>query len=266
MNEKESEKMASLGVLTAGIAHEINNPINFVFAGSNSLARDFEDIKFVIEKLKIIEIDDIPAEEKLIRIKNAMVECEYNEAVSAMEQTIKDIILGAVRASEIVEGLRSFSRSESKMWSSYEIHKAIDGMLILLKNKYKHHIEIIKDYDNTIPSIETLGGKFNQVIMNVLSNSIDAIDTSGSIFITTKKIGDKVQLSVRDTGKGIPDSVKPKIFDPFFTTKDVGKGTGLGLSITYGIVNEHHGTIEFTSNENEGTNFIITIPIKQNRE
>jgi signal transduction histidine kinase len=259
----QSEKMASLGVLTAGIAHEINNPINFVFAGSNCLARDFQDIKHVIDSIKIIEAQNIPSDEKIERIRQSMIECDYNEAVNAAEQTIKDIILGAIRATEIVEGLRSFSRGESSTWNSYDIHRAIEGVLILLKNKYKTHIEIIKDFDSTIPEIQTLGGKFNQVIMNLFSNAIDAIPDQGTIFVTTKRVGDKVTISVKDTGKGIPENIKPNIFDPFFTTKEVGKGTGLGLSISFAIVEEHHGTIEFISKESEGTEFIVTLPIRQ---
>ncbi len=259
----QSEKMASLGVLTAGIAHEINNPINFVFAGSNCLARDFQDIKHIVDSIKIIDSQNISAEEKINRIRKSMEECDYAEAVTGVEQTIKDIILGAVRATEIVEGLRSFSRGESTIWTQYDIHKAIEGVLILLKTKYKNRIDIIKDFDTSVPEIQSLGGKFNQVIMNLLSNAIDAIPNKGTIYITTFKVGNNVSLSIKDTGLGIPDNVKPKIFDPFYTTKEVGKGTGLGLSISFGIVHEHKGTIEFISKVGEGTEFIVTLPIRQ---
>jgi signal transduction histidine kinase len=259
----QSEKMASLGVLTAGIAHEINNPINFVFAGSNCLVRDFQDIKGAIEKMKLIENENFTAEEKLKQIKTTFEEYEFDEAISATEQTINDIRLGAKRAAEIVEGLKSFSRGESTDWVQYDLHNAIDGVLILLKNNYKNRIEIEKSFDPSLSFIEGRGGKFNQVIMNLLSNAIDAIDEEGTIFITTRKEKDNCVISIRDTGKGVPESIRTKIFDPFFTTKEVGKGTGLGLSITYGIITEHNGTLDLISEPEKGAEFIVTVPVRQ---
>ncbi|MDD2563574.1 MAG: tetratricopeptide repeat protein [Salinivirgaceae bacterium] len=261
----QSEKMASLGVLTAGIAHEINNPINFVFAGSNSLTRDFQDIKEVVRALEMVDQENITAEQKLMKIRGAMKDFEFDQAVEASEQTIKDIKLGAARAAEIVDGLRGFSRGETDDWIMYDLHKAIDGVLILLKNSYKGRIEITKEYDENLPQIESRGGQINQVIMNLLSNAIDAIEMKGSISITTKKTNSKVCIAISDSGKGIPSDVKSKMFDPFFTTKDVGKGTGLGLSISFGIILEHKGTIDVLSKEGEGSEFIVTLPIKQER-
>ncbi|HON19402.1 MAG TPA: ATP-binding protein, partial [Salinivirgaceae bacterium] len=259
----ESEKMASLGVLTAGIAHEINNPINFVFAGANCLKRDFGDVKNLLTKVKELNVDSGDLSSQTQEIIDYCKDINLEETIEAIEQTINDIHFGAVRAAEIVAGLKSFSRAETSEWIQYDLNAAIDGVLILLRNNYKNRIEIIKELDNSLPLIDCLGGKINQVIMNLLSNAIDAIDGTGKIFIKTRKVDKWVELSIRDTGIGIPEEVRKKIFDPFYTTKPVGKGTGLGLSITYGIVQEHHGTIEVISNPGEGTEFIIRLPMRK---
>ncbi len=259
----QSEKMASLGVLTAGIAHEINNPINFVFAGSNCLVRDFEDIKSVLEGIKVLEDNTPTAEEKIEKIKKTIGEFQFDIAIQASEQTIHDIRMGAKRVTEIVDGLKSFSRGETTEWIQYDLHKAIDGVLVLLKNNYKNRVEIEKSFDPDLTFIESRGGKFNQVIMNLLTNAIDAIENEGKIVITTRAKGNQCYLSIRDNGKGIPEAIRSRIFDPFFTTKEVGKGTGLGLSISYGIINEHCGTIDVNSVPGKGSEFIITVPIRQ---
>jgi signal transduction histidine kinase/streptogramin lyase len=261
----QSEKMASLGILTAGIAHEINNPVNFVFAGSNILKRDFEDIKYVIEKLSVIEQETLSPQEKLALIQQAIEEVDLKESFQAAEQTIKDILLGAVRAAEIVNGLKSFARGDSSEWVMYDLNKAIDGVLTLLKNNYKDRVEIVKELDTSLPFVESKGGKINQVIMNIISNAVDAIPDNGTIWIKTSHNSINVTLTIKDNGTGIPKSIKTKIFDPFFTTKDIGKGTGLGLSISYGIINEHNGSIEVESEIGKGTEFIITLPLKQDK-
>jgi signal transduction histidine kinase len=259
----QSEKMASLGVLVAGIAHEINNPVNFVFAGANSLSNDFQDINSVISVFDAINDKPLTPEEKLSVINLALREYNYAEAKAAVEQTVQDILVGAERIAEIVDGLRKFSRGESQEWKQFDIHQAIDGVLVLLKNQYKNRIEIVKNFDSQLPLILSKGGQLIQVFMNILTNSCDAIEGKGTITITTKLEDEKIYLSFADTGKGIPDEIKSKIFDPFFTTKDVGKGTGLGLSISYGIVDEHHGTIEVISEVGHGTTFTLHLPVNQ---
>lgn len=257
----QSEKMASLGVLTAGIAHEINNPINFVYAGVNSLSKDFDDISLVLENLKSIKTSDKPSE-IISNLLTLLKQQQFEEAYEGIRQTISDIKTGAERTAEIVEGLRNFSRTEQYLWSSANIHGIIDGVLMLLKNKYKNRIEIIRNFDPTIDAIDCRPGKINQAILNIISNGIDAIADKGEITITTKNLGSNISISIKDNGMGIRDEVKAKIFDPFYTTKDVGKGIGLGLSITYGIINEHKGTIKVESSVGEGTNFEITLPVK----
>ena len=260
----QSEKMASLGILTAGIAHEINNPINFVYAGINSLLQDFEDIKPVIEEIARInpQVDNL--KEKLIKIERLKAENYFDEAFEAIPQIISDIRLGADRTAEIVKGLRNFSRMDSEEMLPFNIHEGLDTSLLLLKNKYKNNIEIIKNYDPDLPYIHCHQGAINQVFLNILSNAIDAIEDTGKIWITTSREKDYLKISIKDNGCGMSDEIKEKIFDPFYTTKDVGKGTGLGMSITYGIIQEHEGHIGIISEQGKGTEIIITLPIKPN--
>lgn len=258
-----SEKMASLGVLTAGIAHEINNPINFVYAGVNSLTRDFEDImKVIIALIKTEKNQD--AEKTLDTFHKLRSEYEFDTAVDAVNQTLSDIRIGAERTAEIVEGLRNFSRSEREEWGSVNLHKTIEGVLLLLRNKYKNHVQIHKEFDPSIGEIDGKAGKLNQVFMNIVSNAIDAIEQNGTITIKTQKRGNFVNVIVTDSGKGMPIDIQNRIFDPFFTTKDIGKGVGLGLSITFGIIQEHNGSVEVKSKPNEGSQFTVTLPEFQN--
>jgi signal transduction histidine kinase len=146
-----------------------------------------------------------------------------------------------------------------------DIHEGIDSTLILLHNKYKNRIEIVKNYSD-LPFIECYPGQLNQVFMNILSNAVDAIDEKGTITISTSISGESVKVSIKDTGYGIHENLKTKIFDPFFTTKGVGKGTGLGLSISQSIIEKHKGTISFKSEQGNGTVFIITLPLSQSFE
>jgi signal transduction histidine kinase len=258
-----SEKMVSLGVLTAGIAHEINNPINFVITGINSLQKDFEDIIIVLTEINKLQFDDNNLAEKIKHIEKLKEEYSYSLAFEGIYETIDDIRLGANRTAEIVKGLRNFSRLDNDERSLYNIHEGIDAALLLLRNKYKSYIEIVKKYDENLPYIECFSGKLNQVFMNIISNAIDAIDSTvnGKIIITTQKFDDKVSISIKDNGHGMTQEIKSRIFDPFYTTKKVGKGTGLGLAITYGIIEEHKGNIAVISEPEKGTEFLISLPI-----
>ncbi len=258
----QSEKMASLGMLSAGIAHEINNPINFVYAGINSLLRDFEDIEPVVREIGKINPEDDNLKEKLKKIEQLKAEYNFDEAFEAIPQIISDIKLGADRTAEIVRSLRSFSRMDAAKKQLFNVHESLDTSLLLLKNKYKRRIEIFKNYAPGLPKINCHPGKINQVFLNIISNAIDAIEGEGKIWITTSREGDNIKISVKDTGCGMDEETKQKIFDPFYTTKDVGKGTGLGMSIAYGIIQEHKGKIEIVSEPGKGTEIIVTLPIK----
>ncbi len=258
----QSEKMASLGMLSAGIAHEINNPINFVYAGINSLLHDFRDIEPVIKEINEINPESDKLKERLKKIQQLKIENYFDEAFEAIPQIIADIKLGAERTAEIVNSLRSFSRLDSGEKQTYDIHEGLDSSVLLLGNKYKNRIEIVRNYASGLPDIVCHPGKINQALLNLLSNAIDSIEGEGKIWITTSWKKDIIKVSIRDTGSGMGEETKQKIFDPFFTTKTVGKGTGLGMSITYGIIREHGGEIEIFSEPGKGTEIVITLPVE----
>ena len=248
-----SEKMASLGVLTAGIAHEINNPINFIYTGINSLKKDFTEYNSIYKNW-IQEITDHSNGKDTSVDDSEIVEIE-----EIIFQTIEDIKIGAERAADIVKGLRNFSRIDKDTMQLSNIHEGIDSALLLLRNKFKNHITIEKHYQQ-LPDIECYPGKLNQAFLNIISNSIDAIENQGKIIISTRCEKDKIIIEIEDTGTGIPPEYIDKIFDPFFTTKSVGKGVGLGLSITFGIIKEHNGIIQVKSEPDRGTIFTILLP------
>ncbi|MBI5010879.1 MAG: GHKL domain-containing protein [Bacteroidia bacterium] len=256
----QSEKMASLGQLVAGIAHEINNPVNFISAGVESLSTNLDEIKQVLDIYHKVTVNNVAS--KLKEIEEVKKRIEYQEAIREINKLIESIKNGTIRTTEIVKGLRTFSRLDEDILKTADIHEGIDSTLILLRNKYKNRIEIIKNY-GVLPQVECYPGQLNQVFMNILSNAIDAIDDIGNIMISTYNNDKNIRISIKDSGHGIPESLKDKIFDPFFTTKGVGKGTGLGLSISQGIIEKHNGTIEVQSKSGEGTEFIITIPVNQ---
>ena len=178
---------------------------------------------------------------------------------------IDSVKTGTERTTEIIKGLRTFSRLDEDVLKIADIHEGLDSTLILLRNKYKQRIEINKLYGN-IPEIECYPGQLNQVFMNILSNAIDAIDDKGIIAISTSKSNKSIRISIKDSGRGISENIKSKIFDPFFTTKEVGQGTGLGLSICHSIIEKHRGSIEVKSEIGKGSEFVIALPVKQSKK
>jgi len=257
----QSEKMASLGVLTAGIAHELNNPINFVSGNVKPLQRDVDAIVALID-----QYDDLVKTNKLEEVfgpvGEAKSQMDYGLLMKEINSLLMGIQEGADRSKRIVKGLRSFSRLDDEKFQLYDIHDGIDSTLILLHNKVKNTIKVHKDYGD-IQKIECLPSKLNQVFMNILTNCIQAIGDKGEIFIQTASSDIWVKIIFKDTGTGMTPEVKAHIFEPFYTTKEVGKGTGLGLSISYGIIEQHHGNIDVISEPGKGTEFIISLPRRQ---
>jgi signal transduction histidine kinase len=256
----QSEKMASIGQLVAGIAHEINNPVTFISAGVDSLNTNLEEVRQILDLYHRITPGNVT--EKLKEIEDLKGKIDYNEAIREIGQLIESIKNGTERTTEIVKGLRTFSRLDEDVLKVANIHEGLDSTLILLRNKYKQRIEIEKHYGD-IPDIECSPGQLNQVFMNILSNAIDAIDDKGTITISTSKSNKSIQVSIKDNGRGIPEYIRTNIFEPFFTTKEVGHGTGLGLSISHGIIEKHKGSIEVNSEAGKGSEFIIVLPVKQ---
>ena len=182
--------------------------------------------------------------------------------VTEVTKLLTGIEDGARRTSEIVKGLRNFSRADQNVFKKTDLNDCLESTLTLLHGSYKNKIDIVKKFGE-LPEVDCFPGQINQVFMNLLSNAIQAIPEKGQIFISTRTVGDQVKISIKDTGNGMTEDVRKKIYDPFFTTKEVGKGTGLGLYISYGIIEKHNGKIEVFSRVGEGTEFVITIPIDQ---
>lgn len=257
----QSEKMASVGILTAGIAHELNNPINFVSCSVNPLRRDLEGLFSILMKYdEIVQLNKL--EDSFCEVDKLKNEMDFSFLSEEIGNLLKGIEEGANMSSQIVKGILNFSRRDENKCQLYDIHEGIDTTLILLQNKIKNRIKVRKEY-GSFKNLECYSGKLNQVIMNILTNSIQAIEDHGEIVIRTSCKGDGVQILIKDNGKGMTQEVRNHIFDPFFTTKEKGKGTGLGLSISLEIIEKHHGTIEVKSAPGKGTEFIISLPFSQ---
>lgn len=259
----QSEKMSSLGQLTAGIAHEINNPVNFVANGVNTLKENFKQLNVFIENYKrICELDSIEEIKKYYKIQRED-DHHFNELLTSTNESLDDVEYGTSRITEIVNGMRVFARHDEVEIKEADINQILENAAVILKPKYKKKAKLLKDLDTNIQPIKCLPGQLNQALVNLIGNACDAIDFKGTINLKTEELDeDRIRIKIRDNGKGMSEDTVKKIFDPFFTTKEVGKGTGLGLAITYGIIEKHNGTIEVESEEGKGTEFIITLPKK----
>jgi two-component system NtrC family sensor kinase len=262
------EKMASLGQLTAGIAHEINNPINFVSSNITPLKRDIKDIMEVIEFYRENGEKEFSPETKK-DAKQLENELELDYVLDEVDQLLKGMEDGAKRTVEIVKGLRLFSRVDEQDVKKVDLHDGLNSTLILLNSSIPGKIRVVREFGE-LPLVECLAGKINQVFMNILNNAVHALSDNLEkiadpvITIRTKAFKERVEVEIEDNGPGMPEQVKQRIFEPFFTTKPVGKGTGLGLSIVYSIIENHKGTLEVITREGLGTSFIISLPIHQN--
>ena len=255
----QSEKMASIGQLAAGVAHEINNPIGFVYSNLGALEKYLDNLFEVLEAYEQAQGDAAKlAEVDALKKKVSM---DYlKEDIPALMNESRD---GISRVKTIVQNLKDFSHlntSNELQWAN--LHTGIDSTLNIVMNEIKYKAEVNKMYGD-IPDIECLPSELNQVFMNMLVNAAHAIEGRGVIAISTGRKGDEVWVEIADSGKGIAEEDLKRIFEPFFTTKPVGKGTGLGLSLSYGIVQKHHGHIDVNSEVGKGTVFRIWLPIRQ---
>ena len=260
------EKMASLGQLTAGIAHEINNPINFVSANIKPLRLDIEDVLGLVKKYETISSNDISTI-KLKEIDDYKKKIDFEYLKTEMDSLLSGIEDGAKRTTEIVSGLRNFSRLDEVDIKTVNINDGIASTLVVLRSAIPEDVKVKVDLGD-ISVIECFPGKLNQVFMNLIANAIYAINKNESLtkqlMIKTYELNDHIYVLIQDTGIGMTEEVKSKIFDPFFTTKDVGEGTGLGMSIVFKIIESHTAKIEIESEFGVGTKILLILNKKIN--
>ena len=259
----QAEKMASLGQLAAGVAHELNNPISFVHSNLGTLASYLKDIFAIVDAYAVAEAAAGPAQAEAaaaaIALKTSKNYDFLREDIAALMLESRD---GLDRVRTIVEDLKGFSRASEIDWEWADINRCIDTTLNIVWNELKYKCTVVKDCAQDLPAVHCLPSQINQVVLNLLVNASQAIDGKGEITICTRRSGDAaVEMVISDTGKGIAAENLQRIFDPFFTTKPVGQGTGLGLSIVWNIIGKHHGKISVSSVVGKGTSFTITLPI-----
>jgi signal transduction histidine kinase len=261
----QSEKMAALGQLAAGVAHEINNPMGFVYSNLNSLREYFTTIGRVLDLYAGLDgmpfPPDTPAARLIAQVKEYKRKMEFDYVMQDCPNVIADSLDGAARVVAIVQNLKDFSRVDSREKEWANLNAGLESTLKIIWNELKYKVEIEKDYGD-IGEVECYPQQLNQVFLNLLVNAAQAIETSGKISIRTWKEEGGVAVEIRDNGCGIPPQHLGRIFDPFFTTKPAGKGTGLGLSVVYSIIRQHHGRIEVESEPGKGTRFVVHVPTR----
>jgi signal transduction histidine kinase len=262
----EAEKMASLGQLTAGIAHEINNPINFVTSNVGPLRRDVDTLLDAISNIESVGLSDSSITDKQQQIEDYKEEIDFDYLKLEIDNLLNGIHEGATRTADIVKGLKIFSRLDEDDIKKADINEGLASTLIIANNLIGNKIRVIKNFGD-IPLIECYPGKLNQVFLNIISNAVFAIhekygdSTGGILKITTECDAETLFIKIEDNGTGMSEATKKKIFEPFFTTKNVGVGTGLGMSIVYNTINKHNGQIHINSTEGVGTEFIIQLQL-----
>jgi hypothetical protein len=262
----ESEKLASIGQMTAGIAHEINNPINFVQSNVGPLKRDIDEILELLSQLAEID-ENKDLLEQINHLKSQYVKLDVEYLKKEIQQLLNGIEDGSKRTAEIVKGLRVFSRMDRSELILADINECLNSTLVVMKNMTKAEVTLNVELGEDIPKTYCYPGKLSQVFMNLVTNAVQATRLPNRqpidriINVRSYFNDNKICVEIQDNGKGIPTEIQDKIFEPFFTTKDVGEGTGLGLGIVAGIIGEHNGHLSFTSSANDGTTFLITLPV-----
>lgn len=261
----QSEKMASLGQLAAGVAHEINNPIGYINSNLGTLegyVKEFIDLANVYTEVddQLSRLNSEEVRSAAERIRKYRDSHDLDFVIGDAVKVIKECAEGTDRVKRIVQDLKEFSHVDKAEKAFCNVNKGLETTLNIVRNEIKYKIEVVKEYGE-IPDLLCHPQELNQVFMNLIVNASHAIEKNGKITIRTHADTENIYVEISDSGHGIPDEIKDRIFDPFFTTKPVGVGTGLGLSISYGIIKKHDGEITVNSKVGEGTTFIVRIPI-----
>jgi signal transduction histidine kinase len=260
----QSEKLASIGQLAAGVAHEINNPIGYVYSNLGTLKNYVLDVFSLLDGYEAAEsaISDAEVRSRLQALKDKLDIVFMKEDLRALVEESKE---GITRVKTIVQSLKDFAHADVEAeWQFADLQRGLNSTLNIVNNEIKYKADVIRKYAD-IPEVECLPSQLNQVFLNLLVNAAHAIENRGTITIRTEHQNNEVCVEISDTGKGIAPEYMQKIFDPFFTTKPIGKGTGLGLSLSYGIIQKHQGRIEVKSELGKGTSFKIWLPVQHNR-
>ncbi|MEX0270685.1 ATP-binding protein [Leptolyngbyaceae cyanobacterium UHCC 1019] len=257
----QTEKLSSLGQMLAGIAHEINNPVNFIFGNLTYIDAYIQDL------MKLLQLYHEKYPEPDSAIQAYLEEIDYDFVMDDLLKMLRSTRMGSERIIQIVLSLRNFSRQDHQEMKLSNIHDGIDSTLLILSHRLKLGINVVKEYGN-LPLIDCYPAQLNQVLMNIINNAIDALleqpnQPKKEIIIRTSTFNqDYIQIQIKDNGPGVPFALQPKLFEPFFTTKPVNKGTGLGLSICQQIIANHQGTIQVVSKADEGAEFTIQLPVQ----
>ncbi len=263
----QSEKMASLGQMVAGVAHEINTPLGYVqnnlemaHAAYDQLARLNEEYEQLMTMLQSPEVEETAMQMQFAEVEEMRADFANAFPRDEMQGLFSDTLYGLGQISEIVSNLKNFSRLDQAVVSNIDLNQCVESTLVIANNLIKNKVEVIRDF-GVLPKVSCAPSQINQVLLNLVSNAVHAIEGRGRIMISTVSDGQYVHIIVKDNGKGIAAEHLSKIFDPFFTTKPVGEGTGLGLSITFKIIRDHQGYIRVKSRVGKGTAFCVSLPI-----
>lgn len=267
---RHAQKMEGIGQLAAGIAHEINTPTQFVMDNLTFLSDSWKSAHDLLEQYRSAARDAaslLPAE-VAGRLNEAEQSCDLDFINDEVPRAIEQSLDGSRRVAKIVRAMKEFSHPDSAEKTATDLNRAIESTITVARNEWKYVSEVVKEFDDRLPSVVCYPGDINQVVLNLLVNAAHAIkekvkdSEKGTITVRTRMVAESVEIAVSDTGSGIPEGIRNRIFDPFFTTKEVGKGTGQGLALAYTVVvKKHGGKIWFETEVGKGTTFFITLPV-----
>lgn len=265
---RHAQKMEGIGQLAAGIAHEINTPTQFVMDNLTFLSDAVKTVDRLLQQYREAVQALAPESEIVARLKEEERSCDLDFMQQEVPRAIEQSLEGAKRVAKIVRAMKEFSHPDSAEKTATDLNRAIESTITVARNEWKYVSEVTTEFDDQLPAVVCYPGDINQVVLNLIVNAAHTIKEKikdgekGKVIIRTKARGECVEISVSDTGMGIPEEIRNRIFDPFFTTKEVGKGTGQGLSLAYNlVVKKHGGKIWFETEPGKGTTFFLTLPV-----